>query len=88
MKSKKITLLTFLFLALIFLSSCAPKNYTSDEYGFFSGIWHGLIICFSVIGKMFNADIGIYAMKNTGFTYWLGYLIGLGALGGGASRAR
>lgn len=30
-------------------------------------------------------DIGIVAEHNTGFTYWLGFIIGLGGLEGGAA---
>lgn len=69
------------------LSSCAPKGHTSDEYGFFSGIIHGMVIVFALIGKLFGADVGIYAEHNTGFFYWLGFIIGIGAFGGGGSAA-
>lgn len=70
------------------LSSCAPKGHTSDEYGFFSGIIHGIVIIFALIGKLFGADVGIYAENNSGFFYWLGFIIGIGGIGGGASSAR
>ena len=70
------------------MTSCAPGGYESYESGFFSGLWHGFIIVFSLIGKLFGADIGIYADHNTGFTYWLGFIIGLGGFGGGGSAAR
>lgn len=70
---------------LLALTSCAPEGYTRHEAGFFSGIWHGLIIIPSLIGKLFGADIGLYAEHNTGFTYWLGFIIGIGGLGGGAA---
>jgi len=78
----------FLFLLLINLTSCAPSGYESDEAGFFSGIWHGMILIFSIIGKVFGADIGIYAEHNSGFFYWLGFIIGIGGLGGGGAAAR
>lgn len=68
------------------MSSCAPKGYTSDEYGFFSGIWHGFCFAFALVGKLFGAKIGLYAENNTGFFYWLGFILGLGGLGGGAGR--
>ena len=72
---------------LTILPSCAPKGHTSDEYGFFSGIVHGVIL-FALIGKLFGADVGIYAENNSGFLYWLGFIIGIGGIGGGASSAR
>lgn len=70
------------------MTSCAPEGYEHNESGFFSGLWHGFIIVFSLIGKLFGADIGIYAEHNTGFTYWLGFIIGIGGFGGGGSAAR
>jgi len=71
---------------ILLVSSCAPEGYTSDEYGFFSGIWHGVCLPFAIIGKIFGSDIGIYAENNSGFLYWIGFIIGLGGLGGGAYR--
>ena len=47
-----------------------------------------MIIVFSIIGKIFGANIGIYAEHNTGFFYWLGFILGIGAFGGGSSSAR
>lgn len=88
MKTKKITIALVILLCLTSLYSCAPKGYESSESGFFSGIWHGFIILFSLIGKLIGANIGIYSEHNTGFTYWLGFIIGLGGLGGGGSAAR
>lgn len=88
MKVQKILIFLVLILSLIYLSSCAPSGYESHSAGFFSGIWHGFIILFSLIGKLFGADIGIYAEHNTGFFYWLGFIIGIGGLGGGGAAAR
>ncbi len=68
---------------ILLIPSCAPSGYESSQAGFFSGIWHGFIIIFSLIGKLFGTDIGIYAANNSGFLYWLGFLIGIGAFGGG-----
>ncbi|HBR55096.1 MAG TPA: hypothetical protein DEA82_13300 [Flavobacteriaceae bacterium] len=83
--------LTYFFLFIVIstcFTSCAPEGYESYESGFLSGLWHGFIIIFSLIGKLFGADIGIYAEHNTGFTYWLGFILGLGGLGGGGRAAR
>ncbi|MCB0465794.1 MAG: hypothetical protein KDC78_09010 [Aequorivita sp.] len=87
MKSQKIIIL-LLLITLMCATSCAPAGYTYSESGFFSGLWHGFIIIFSLVGKLFGADIGIYAENNTGFTYWLGFIIGIGGFGGGGSAAR
>ena len=88
MKNKKLAIGIFFCLLLINLTSCAPAGYEYSKAGFFSGIWHGFIIVFSLIGKLFGADIGIYAEHNTGFFYWLGFIIGIGGFGGGGAAAR
>lgn len=88
MKTKKIAIGLILLFIITSLYSCAPKGYESSEAGFFSGIWHGVIIVFSIIGKIFGANIGIYAEHNTGFFYWIGFILGIGAFGGGSSSAR
>ena len=88
MKGKKIAFGLLILICVTSLSSCAPIGYVSHEAGFFSGIWHGFIIVFSLIGKLFGADIGIYAENNTGFFYWLGFIIGIGGFGGGSASRR
>ena len=85
---KNIIQLGFVFLVLIFFSSCAPEGNTIREYGFFSGILHGFVFIFVVIGKIFNADVGIYAVHNSGTFYWLGFLFGLMIMGGGVYGGR
>lgn len=79
--------LVLLAVAVLFVS-CAPNGYTDSQYGFFSGIWHGIIIVFSLLGKLIGSDIGIYAEHNTGFTYWLGFLVGVVCFGGGGTMAK
>lgn len=88
MITKKFIVVFFFIAIIVNLTSCAPSGYESDEAGFFSGIWHGIIFIFSLIGKLFGSDIGVYAENNTGFTYWLGFLIGLGCIGGGGYSAK
>lgn len=77
-----------LLLVLLIITSCAPSGYTESEYGFFGGIWHGICIPFTIIGKIFGADIGLSAANNSGTFYWIGMLIGIGGLGGGAAAGR
>lgn len=76
-----IALLTLLF------TSCAPSEFTEEPAGFFAGLWHGLIIFLSVLGKLFGFDVGIHAVHNTGWPYWLGYVIGLSTTLGGSNHA-
>jgi hypothetical protein len=81
-----LVLLSILFICLF--TSCVPEDYTFEKYGFWSGIWHGICFPITLIGKIFGSGYGLYAEHNTGFTYWLGYIIGIGGLGGGGMAAR
>lgn len=80
-------------LLTILLSSCAEKvdlviPANLHEYGFFSGLWHGFIAPFSLIGMFFNANVVVFAANNSGFSYALGFLIGSGGWGVFASNAK
>ena len=87
MKTTQFKKLLIVIVIITLITSCAPSHYSSHEYGLFGGIWHGFILIFSLIGKLFGADIGIYADNNTGFFYWLGFIIGISGLGGGGAAA-
>lgn len=87
--SKRSALISLLaIIVVIGLSSCAPHGDTVKEYSFFSGILHGFIFIFAVIGKLFGGSHGLYAENNTGFFYWLGFLFGLGIIGEGGAASR
>lgn len=66
MKNKIIIATLFIFIT-INLTSCAPAGYSTNEYGFFSGILHGFVFIFALIGKLLSFDVGLYAEHNTGF---------------------
>ena len=72
-----------LFGVLVFLASCAPAGYSSPKCGFFSGLLHGFMFLPVLIGKILGFDVGIYALNNDGFGYWVGYGVGFFCLGFG-----
>jgi hypothetical protein len=77
---------------MLLLTSCAtqpqPNSETPDLPGFFSGLWHGLTIVFSLIGHLFDNDIRIYAFPNSGGWYDLGFVLGVASVfGGGTATA-
>lgn len=83
---KKLVLPTIIILCLLFISSCAPEAVTEKEYGFWYGILHGFVLPFTIIGKIFKMDIGLYAITNTGTFYWIGYFFGFAIITGGSGR--
>ena len=85
MKFKKLIKIVLILILLLSVTSCASAGVTQYEYGFFAGVWHGLILPFSAIGSLFNSDIGIVASTNNGIPYYSGWgvsiLISLGFYG-------
>jgi len=83
-------LLVLPLLALVALAGCAhqpPPVRVLHPPGFFSGLFHGFMILFSLIASVFT-DVRVYAFPNGGFWYDLGFFIGASAfLGGGGGAA-
>ncbi|WP_415406988.1 hypothetical protein ACLHDG_00215 [Sulfurovum sp. CS9] len=81
------TILTILG-TVLFLSGCAdqPSPRGGDENGFFMGLFHGIIMPFSLIGSFIWNDVRIYAFPNAGIMYDVGYVIGVVALFGSGKR--
>jgi len=82
----------FLAICLIVLlaASCAsqPPPEIVDPPGFWSGLLHGFLMLFSLIGSIFT-DVRIYAFPNSGGWYDFGFFLGAASfLGGGGASAR
>jgi hypothetical protein len=86
------TVTVILFVIIIF-SSCAevePRAHecvTGHTYGFFGGLWHGIVAPFAFIGSLFDNDIAVWAANNNDGWYTFGFLLGIGALTGGSAKA-
>ena len=70
----------------MFATSCADVTNidecrVDEPYGFWGGLWHGLIAFFAWIGSLFSDDIAIYAVNNNGGWYDFGFVLGSGILG-------
>lgn len=92
MKRKTILLLLVIIALLMLMTSCADVEQietcvTGKVYGFWNGLWHGLISPFAFIGSLFNDEIAIYAVNNNGGWYDFGFILGIGSLGGGSSAS-
>lgn len=80
-------------LLLILMTSCAANEpvdgcLTGQTYGFLWGIWHGIIAPISLTISLFDEEVVMFAVNNTGFFYGLGFLIGSGGWGILASKAK
>lgn len=56
---------------------CVTDN---DLYGFWGGLWHGLILPLTWIGSLFSENIAIYAVDNNGGWYDFGFVFGVGGI--------
>ena len=77
-----------LVLALI-LSGCASQidagvSAEASAPGFWWGLWHGFVFPFAWIGSLFDPDIAVYAVPNSGGWYDFGFFLGVTVLGGGS----
>lgn len=91
MKTRILSLVSIVFVLIMF-SGCAESVaiddcVTSDPYGFFGGLWHGIIAPFSFVCSIFLDDVAMYAVNNSGGWYDFGFVIGAGILFGGGGKA-
>lgn len=77
MKNYKYLYPILAIILILGFTSCAPQGNSFFEYGFFFGVWHGIIFPFSLMGKMAGLHIGIFADNNSGVMYWLGVIFGI-----------
>jgi hypothetical protein len=82
-----------IIVSALLLTSCAKGvpvsacTNTSHIYGFWGGLWHGIIAPFDLICMIFSDSIVVYAPNNNGGWYALGFCLGAGILFGGSSKA-
>lgn len=80
-----------LFLIAILLTACVPgdgKHSTHKPAGFFWGIWHGWIAPICLIVRLFDPQVRIYEVYNTGWWYEFGFYIAIISGFGGISLTR
>ena len=83
----------FVCLICVLFFSCADTQHhitnclEGHTYGFWGGLWHGMIVPFSFIGSLFSDDVAVWAVNNNGGWYTFGFVLGVGGLTGSASKA-
>ena len=85
-------ILAIIVLCSLLLASCANVEHINNcvvnkPYGFWAGLWHGLIAPISFIASLFTDNIAMYAVNNNGGWYNFGFVLGAGILFGGGSKA-
>lgn len=98
MKTKFVNLskpavIIFAVVCLFLITSCADVQpqvkecVTGHEYGFWGGLWHGIISPFSFFGSLFSDTIDVWAVNNNGGWYTFGFVLGAGIIFGGGARS-
>jgi hypothetical protein len=88
---KRIALFILLLTLTMNLVSCADPEVikecvSENTYGFWGGLWHGIVAPFSFFGSLIWDDISMYAVNNNGGWYDFGFILGVGGLTFGSSR--
>ena len=89
---KSLETVTLGIVVLFLMTGCAPsvsvdQCIENDLYGFWGGLWHGIIAPISFILSLFMDDVAMYAVNNTGSWYDFGFVLGAGILFGGSGKA-
>ncbi|NLN05710.1 MAG: hypothetical protein GX166_13055 [Clostridiaceae bacterium] len=91
MKRKIVLVVLMSLVLMVILSGCIPgdgKHNEENKAGFFWGVWHGWIAPISLIGGIFNKDLRVYEVANTGWWYDFGFYIAIISGFGGLSLTR
>ncbi len=94
MTKRKILWVTFivgLLFVLLICGGCIPGDGTytvAKPAGFLWGVWHGWVAPVSLIISLFNRDIRIYEVINTGWWYDFGFYAAIISGFGGLSLFR
>lgn|ERR1035437_293760 len=84
---KKLTFIGLALLAIALVTGCANVSHVQDclpagehTYGFWGGVWHGMISQIAFVGSLFSDDIAVYAVNNNGGWYNFGFVGGFGVM--------
>jgi len=84
----------FFLLAFLFVGCAAgpndlvgQANDSGDLAGFWKGLWHGFIMPISWFISLFDSDVTIYEVHNSGGWYTFGFWLGVSTVYGGGTTA-
>ena len=79
MKYIKYILLIIILMLFISCADNVPYEVLTENepYGFWGGLWHGMISPISFFGSLIDDDIAMYAVNNNGNWYNTGFWLGI-----------
>ncbi len=83
------SMVPFVAMALLFVLALAGCSNYEDvsacvegkTYGFWNGLWHGIIAPIDLIAMIWREDVTVYAPNNNGIWYAFGFVLGSGGWG-------
>lgn len=90
---KRIFIFGIMIIVLLSFSSCAAgpnvmtnlENQEGEVAGFWQGLWHGIISPVTFIISLFNKNVSIYEVHNSGGWYNFGFIFGVMIIFSGSS---
>lgn len=82
--------LVILFLIALLITACTagdPQFTSEDSAGFWYGLWHGVISVITLVIHLFNENVAVYEINNSGGWYDFGFLLGVIFIWGGGCHA-
>ena len=74
---------------MLLLASCTAGDalFTQENpAGFWYGLWHGIISVITLVIHLFNENVLVYEVNNSGAWYDFGFLLGVICIWGGSSH--
>jgi len=92
---RKVFVLGFLVIVLFLLTACVAGpnelintvNPEGNVAGFWKGLWHGFIAFFTFLVSLFNENVKVYEVHNSGGWYDFGFIFGVMMFFGGSNGA-
>lgn len=90
--NKYLRIIGISLIAVVLLAGCAKSiDVTAcvgdKTYGFWNGLWHGIISPVTFIVSLFKERVAIYAVNNNGGWYDFGFMLGISIIFGGPCGA-
>ena len=81
-----VAVILFALTVFLLISGCANNEIVTEclkgkTYGFWAGLWHGIIAPIDLIAMIWRNDVSVFAPNNNGAWYAFGFIIGSGGWG-------
>jgi hypothetical protein len=82
----QVAVILFALTVFLLISGCANNEIVTEclkgkTYGFWAGLWHGIIAPIDLIAMIWRDDVSVFAPNNNGAWYAFGFIIGSGGWG-------